>query len=112
MNDDVSNGVQSTPNGNPSASPAKSDQQVPTKINWDDTHMATVFANVVNVLQTREEIAILFGTNLTWNAFESREITVNLSNRIVLTPHAAKRLSELLTNRLRDYESRFGTLKF
>lgn len=93
------------------AAPAPPEPNIPTKITWDDSNMATVFANVVNVLQTREEIAILFGTNLTWNAFESREITVNLSNRIVLTPHAAKRLSELLANRLREYESRFGALK-
>ncbi len=85
--------------------------QMPMKIVWDDSNMATTYANVVNVLHTPEEIAILFGMNLTWNASSTKEITVNLSNRMVLNPRAAKRLNELLTNRLRDYESRFGTLK-
>ena len=89
------------------ASPAASQQP---RVVWDDSKMATTFANVVNVLSTREEMALLFGTNQTWNAIETGELTVQLSNRVVLTPYAAKRLLLLLTNRLRDYESRYGTL--
>ncbi|HYM03575.1 MAG TPA: DUF3467 domain-containing protein [Stellaceae bacterium] len=80
------------------------------RVVWDDSKMTTSFANVVNVLSTREEMALLFGTNQTWNALELGALTVQLSNRIVLTPYAAKRLSVLLQNRIKDYESRFGTL--
>lgn len=80
------------------------------RVIWDDSKMATAFANVVNVLSTREEMTLLFGTNLTWNAIETGELTVQLSNRVVLTPYAAKRLLLLLGNRVRDYESRYGTL--
>jgi Protein of unknown function (DUF3467) len=86
------------------------DQVLSTKVNWDDTKMVTTFANVVNVLSTREELTLLFGMNQTWNLAQSRELTVQLSNRIVLTPYAAKRLLTLLTARMREYEARLGPL--
>jgi len=89
---------------------AIADQVMNTRVNWDDSKMVTTFANVVNVLVTREELTILFGMNQTWNLSESKELTVQLSNRIVLTPYAAKRLLTLLTARMRDYEARVGPL--
>jgi hypothetical protein len=89
---------------------AIADQVLNTKVNWDDSKMVTTFANVVNVLVTREELTLLFGINQTWNASQGKELTVQLSNRIVLTPYAAKRLLTLLTARMNDYESRIGPL--
>jgi hypothetical protein len=86
------------------------DQVVNTKVTWDDSKMVTTFANVVNVLVTREELTLLFGMNQTWNASETKKLTVQLSNRIVLTPYAAKRLLTLLTARMRDYETRVGPI--
>ena len=86
------------------------DQVLNTKVNWDDSKMVTTFANVVNVLATREELTLLFGMNQTWNMSQSKELTVHLSNRIVLTPYAAKRLLTLLTARMREYEARLGPL--
>jgi hypothetical protein len=86
------------------------EQVVNTKVNWDDSKMTTTFANVVNVLVTREELTLLFGMNQTWNAAQTKELTVQLSNRIVLTPYAAKRLLTLLTARMRDYETRVGPI--
>lgn len=85
-------------------------EQVPNKVVWDDKNMQTTFANVVNVMSTREEFALLFGTNQTWNLVGTSELTVRLSDRIVLTPHAAKRLQTLLAARLSEYEKRFGAL--
>ena len=81
------------------------------RVNWDDANMRTSFANVVNVLNTREEFALLFGTNQTWNIARADELHVRLDNRIVLTPHAAKRTMMLLAERIKDYESRFGTIQ-
>jgi hypothetical protein len=80
------------------------------RVNWDDSKMVTTFANAVNVLATREEMTIMFGSNQTWNASELRELTIQLTNRIVLNPHAAKRLLLLLAARMREYEQRFGTV--
>src|SRR6266852_4466844 len=79
-------------------------------VNWDDSNMRTSYANVVNASSTREEVTLFFGTNLTWNPNEAREFHVRLSDRIVLNPHAAKRLWILVGAILKEYESRFGPL--
>src|SRR5512145_2022187 len=62
------------------------------KINWDDSQMKTSYANVCNVASTREEVIVLFGTNQAWKGIEE-EVTVQLSDRIILSPFAAKRLA-------------------
>ena len=80
------------------------------RVVWDDSNMSSSFANVVNVLATREEMTLLFGTNQTWNAAGSDELVVQLSERIVLSPYAAKRLSLLLDRRVKEYEQLFGKL--
>lgn len=81
-----------------------------TQVVWDDTHMATTYANVCNVLGTREEIMILFGANQAWQS-DQKKVKVMLSNRIVLNPYAAKRLMTMLEMGLKEYESRYGELK-
>ena len=101
--------------GNAASEPAPLDvsiaeQVVSTKLTWDDSKMVTTFANVVNVLVTREELTLLFGINQTWNATQAKELVVQLSNRIVLTPYAAKRLLTLLAARIHDYETRIGPI--
>jgi Protein of unknown function (DUF3467) len=80
------------------------------KVVWDDSKMRTSYANVCNVLGTREEIMLLFGANQAWHGGQ-KEVTVALSDRIVLNPYAAKRLQQLLSQGLKDYESRYGELK-
>ena len=80
-----------------------------TKIVWDDTNMRSVYANVSNVAGGREEIVLLFGMNQAWHAGQE-EVKVNLTDRIVLSPFAAKRLSLLLGNVIGDYEKRYGTM--
>ncbi len=84
---------------------------MPTKVTWDDSQMQTSFANVINVINSREEFTLLFGTNQTWNMVGSKSLTVKLSNRIVLTPYAAKRLHTLLGQHVKDYEDRFGVMR-
>ncbi len=80
-------------------------------VNWDDSDMKTSYANVVNASSTREEVTLFFGTNLTWNPAEARELHIRLNDRVVLNPYAAKRLWLLLGAILKQYESRFGELK-
>jgi hypothetical protein len=79
------------------------------KIVWDDTNMRSVYCNVSNVAGGREEIVLLFGMNQAWHSGQ-KEIKVALSDRIVLSPFAAKRLSIVLNNVLADYEKRYGAL--
>jgi hypothetical protein len=81
-----------------------------TKIVWDDSNMSSIYANVSNAVGTREEIVLLFGMNQAWHSGQ-KEIKVRLTDRIIMSPYAAKRLSLLLTNVIKDYESRFGALE-
>jgi len=79
------------------------------KVIWDDSKMKSSYANVCNVSSTREEVVVLFGTNQAWQGSEA-QVTIELSERIIMSPFAAKRLSMLLANVIGQYESRFGTL--
>jgi Protein of unknown function (DUF3467) len=93
-----------------SQTPAPAADAGVAKVHWDQSQMRTEFANVINVVSTREEFSLLFGLNSTWSLAEGKGFEVKLSNRIVLTPFAAKRLNALLTERIAEYEARNGVL--
>ena len=80
-------------------------------VNWDDSQMRTTYANVVNAASTREEVTLFFGSNQTWNPGAKQEFDVRLEERIVLNPHAAKRLFVLIGAVLAQYEKRFGDIR-
>lgn len=80
------------------------------QLRWDDGKMATSFANVVNIQSTREQVDLFFGTNQTWNIANEKTLSIELSNRVILSPFAAKRLSLALASVLREYETRYGAL--
>lgn len=86
----------------------KANQNTP-KLKWDDSQMRSSYANVCNVSSTREEVTLLFGTNQTWHTGQ-KEVAIQLSDRIILNPYAAKRMSKLLNNVVTEYEKRFGTI--
>jgi hypothetical protein len=85
-----------------------SEQAIP-KVEWDDSNMTTSYANVCNASSTREEVTLLFGTNQTWHAGQET-VTVQLSDRLILNPFAAKRLAMMLNRVIETYEQRFGAL--
>ena len=80
-----------------------------TTVRWDDSEMSTSYANVCNVSSTREEVTLLFGTNQSWHTGQD-EVVIKLSDRLIVSPYAAKRLSLLLQNIVEQYEQRFGAL--
>lgn len=80
-----------------------------TRINWDQSKMKTTYANVCNVSSTREEVSILFGTNQSMTVTEGG-IIVELTDRIILNPYAAKRLAQILAGVIQQYEATFGEL--
>lgn len=96
-------------NETPEVSGGQTTESAQLKIRWDSSSMRSAYANVFNVAGTREEIVIFFGMNQSWDASQ-KEVTVQLSDRIVLSPFVAKRLSLVLSNVIRDYESRYGAL--
>jgi hypothetical protein len=78
------------------------------KIRWDSSNMQRVCQRIQRSRYTRGGRS-LFGMNQSWDASQ-REVTVQLSDRIVLSPFVAKRLSLVLSNVIRDYEARYGKL--
>ena len=79
-------------------------------VEWDDSAMRTTYANVCNVNGTREEVVVVFGTNQGWKG-AGQPVTVRLSDRMILSPYAAKRLARLLVAAVENYEDRFGELE-
>ena len=59
------------------------------RVKWDDSNMRSSYANVVNATSSREEVNLFFGTNQTGNANDD-EFIVQLTERIILNPFAAK----------------------
>src|SRR5262245_23941261 len=90
------------------APPAARNASAP-RVRWDDSRMQSSYANVVNVSSTREEMVLFFGINQTWVQGEP-EVRIDLTQRIMLSPFAARRLHLLLGQVLGEYERRFGAL--
>ncbi len=98
------NGDQQVQDANPAAAQAGN-----LTVKWDDSNMKSSYANVCNVASTREEVVLLFGINQSWHR-GTGEVTVQLTDRIILSPFAAKRMVRLLGDVVQAYESRFGPL--
>ena len=96
------------PQQDASAQPAKAAATGPA-IRWDDSNLKSSYANVCNVSTTREEVVLIFGINNAWERGQN-EVQVHLTDRLILSPFAAKRLATLLSNVMVDYEKRFGAM--
>ena len=79
-------------------------------VRWNTNSMKSSYANVCNVTSTREEVVLNFGINQVWDRTHG-DIEVELTNRIILSPFAAKRLRAMLDQLIGEYESRYGELK-
>lgn len=99
-----------TPQDEPKAEAVADAPAGTPKVNWNDSDMGTTHANVVNAVASREEVALFFGTNRTWNPGDGKPLEVDLAQRVVLNPHAAKRLLTLLAAVLAQYEKRHGKI--
>ncbi len=79
------------------------------KIRWERSNLKSSYANVCNVTSTREEVVLNFGVNKAWER-GAQEVEVELTNRLILSPFAAKRLARMLERLMGEYESRYGKL--
>ncbi|MBW2102868.1 MAG: DUF3467 domain-containing protein [Deltaproteobacteria bacterium] len=80
-----------------------------TTIRWNTANLKSSYANVCNVTSTREEVVLNFGINQSWERGQ-QEMEIQLTDRIILSPFAAKRLSTMLTRLMGEYEARYGEL--
>lgn len=80
-------------------------------INWDDSEINSGYANIATATATREEFFLLFGIHQNWKGMpEDGQLDVKLTNRMVLNPHAAKRLAVVLSRSIAAYEKQFGDI--
>ena len=79
------------------------------KVRWDTSNVKSAYANVCSVTSTREEVVLNFGVNKTWER-GAQEVEIELTNRLILSPFAAKRLATMLSKLIGEYENRYGTL--
>ena len=101
-----------TPTPTPTPAPAAAAAPAsapPPRINWNDASMHSSYANVCNVSFTRDEVTLIFGMNKMWQSGQT-EVTVDLTERVILSPFAAKRLSKFLADAVASYETRYGKL--
>lgn len=81
----------------------------PEKVKFDTSELKSSYCNVCNGTSTREEVVINFGVNTTWDMNRDK-IEVALQHRIVMSPHAAKRVRDMMVRLIDEHESRYGKL--
>lgn len=98
-----------TPAAKPSVQPAPARKQT---LKFRTDNLKSSYCNMANVTSTREEVVLNFGVNQNWDqpsdTGAARE--VDIQHRVILSPFAAKRLSDALSQLVRDYEQRYGPL--
>ena len=94
------------PNGSQGDKTTASDQR---RIVVDSAGAATNYSNSCHVASTKEEIVLNFGLNQAWDQGQA-DMRVQVTNRIILSPFAAKRLALLLGAVVQQYERQFGAL--
>ena len=76
-----------------------------------DTHnLKSSYCNMCNANTTREEVVLNFGVNQNWDRGQGN-LEVSLEHRIILSPFAAKRLSQMLNKLVAEYETHYGHLE-
>jgi len=79
------------------------------KVRLDTTRMKSSYCNVCNATSTREEVVLNFGLNQSWDRTDG-DIQIEILHRIIMNPHAAKKLHQVLDSLIDEYEGRFGPL--
>ena len=80
------------------------------RVKWNVEQLKSSYVNFANANSTQEEVVVNFGMNNNWDR-QANEVDIELTHRIVMSPYAAKRLAELLSKLVTQYEARYGVLK-
>lgn len=79
------------------------------QVKFDTSSLKSTYCNVCNGSSTREEVVLNFGTNSTWDLGRD-QLEVTLHHRIVMSPHAAKRVRDMMIRLIEAHEARYGKL--
>ena len=81
----------------------------PGRVKFDTSQLKSSYCNVCNGSSTREEVVLNFGVNSTWDLGRDN-LEVALHHRIVMSPHAAKRVRDMMNRLIEEHEARHGKL--
>jgi hypothetical protein len=81
----------------------------PNRVSFDTSDLKSSYCNVCNGSSTREEVVINFGLNDSWD-LGGEKLKVHLQHRIVMSPHAARRLRDMMIRLIDEHETRYGKL--
>jgi hypothetical protein len=97
--------------GTPDAgtSDAKATAAKANQVKFDTSALKSTYCNVCNGSSTREEVVLNFGANTTWDLGRD-QLEVALHHRIVMSPHAAKRVRDMMVRLIDEHEARHGKL--
>jgi|GEM_PF-503479 len=79
------------------------------RVRLNTSHMKSSYCNVCNATSTQEEVVLNFGLNQSWDRPEG-DLEIDIQHRIIMSPHAARKLREVLGSLIDEYESRYGLL--
>jgi hypothetical protein len=82
-----------------------------SRLRLDTSDLKSSYCNVCNASSTKEEVVLSLGINRNWELERDGQIDVQLLHRVILSPFAAKRLAQMLTSLIGDYEARYGELR-
>lgn len=80
------------------------------QIKLNSNNLKSTYCNMCNANTTREEVVLNFGVNQSWDRGQG-DLEVALEHRIILSPFAAKRFMQMMTQLMQEYENRYGELK-
>ncbi|MBB05006.1 DUF3467 domain-containing protein [Pseudooceanicola sp.] len=81
-----------------------------SQVSFNTNNLKSSYCNVCNGSSTQEEVVINFGVNESWDMNKSK-IEVDLHHRVVMSPHAAKRLADMMNRLIEEHEARYGKLQ-
>lgn len=76
----------------------------------DTSMMKSSYCNVCNATSTREEVVLNFGLNQSWDR-PDENLHIQILHRIILSPHAANKLLDVLGSLMDEYQKRHGSLE-
>ena len=79
------------------------------KVRFNTAELKSSYCNVCNATSTHEEVVLNFGLNETWDQ-GAANVDVKLLHRIILSPHAAERLHDLLSKLMTEHKTRYGKM--
>lgn len=80
------------------------------RLRLDTSRMKSSYCNVCNATSTREEVVLNFGLNQSWDRPEG-DLVIEIQHRVILSPHAARKLKAVLDELIEGYETRYGPLQ-